>query len=87
MAEEKNPKEKDCPTCYGKGQAMISCCTGEAVHDDLDFCPTCHEHMGEDDCPDCDGTGKVPMDKDDFSETTSGVNSRAEHLRDIQAGH
>ena len=47
----------ECETCNGKGVAMFSCCTGEVVHSDIDLCPTCYEHLGEEDCEDCCGTG------------------------------
>lgn len=52
-----------CPTCDGKGEAVISCCTGEVIRDDYQMCPECHEHLGEDTCPDCEGSGKVEEDQ------------------------
>jgi hypothetical protein len=52
-----------CGTCYGKGEVMISCCTGDVVHSDYDLCPKCYEHMGLEECPDCGGTGLIKEEK------------------------
>lgn len=73
---------EECPTCNGKGEAVISCCTGEVVDDDIMMCPTCKEHLGEETCPDCDGKGHVPVEKEDFTDKTLGLGARAEMLRD-----
>jgi hypothetical protein len=59
-------KKVECPTCYGKGEATFSCCTGEVVNDDILMCPCCYEHLGEEECQDCDGTGFI----DEEQETT-----------------
>lgn len=48
-----------CDTCSGTGEAYVSCCTQEVVFSDTPMCPVCHEHLGEEECPDCDGTGEV----------------------------
>jgi len=84
MSKNKNIPEgkKVCETCNGNGQAVFSCCTGEVVDDDIMMCPKCHEHLGEEDCPDCDGTGHVDMDKEDFTDKIPGLNTIAEAMRD-----
>jgi hypothetical protein len=50
-------EQHECETCNGKGVAMFSCCTGEVVDEDMGLCPSCYEHLGEDTCEDCNGTG------------------------------
>jgi DnaJ-class molecular chaperone len=57
-------KKIECPTCYGAGEAAFSCCTGDVVTDDIMLCPCCHEHLGEEECPDCNGTGMVDEDQE-----------------------
>ena len=52
-------KMKTCETCDGKGEAVISCCTGDVVDIDIMMCPVCYEHLGEETCPDCDGKGET----------------------------
>ena len=71
-----------CPTCYGKGEVIYSCCTGEVVDDDLAICPKCHEHLGEETCEDCEGEGYVSEDKEDFSDKVEGLNSLSERHMD-----
>lgn len=66
---EKELEEKDCPTCGGSGECITSCCTGEIITDDFQMCPECHEHCGEGECPDCEGSGKVPLEQEEFSPT------------------
>lgn len=51
-------KEEVCYLCNGKGEVMLSCCTGDPVDEDIALCPKCKEHVAEDTCPECDGTGK-----------------------------
>lgn len=50
-----------CPDCDGKGEAYFSCCSGERVDADMPICPQCKEHLGEDECPTCNGTGLVSI--------------------------
>lgn len=50
---------KECEECKGKGYGVWSCCTGELVANDIMLCPTCYEHLGEEDCWECKGTGYV----------------------------
>jgi DnaJ-class molecular chaperone len=61
---------------------MVSCCTGEVLTGDYDICPECHEHCGEDTCPDCEGTGEVEDEKTDFADTVD-VQAKAEMLSDM----
>ncbi len=77
---------EDCPTCNGEKEVMISCCTQEVIHDDLDFCPECKEHMGLEECPDCKGIGMIipGTDQEDFHETATGMNEAAIRLADEQ---
>lgn len=51
-----------CEACSGKGEGIWSCCTGDRVDEDYAMCPRCHEHLGEEECQECDGTGLVPLD-------------------------
>jgi len=73
---------KTCETCYGNKEVIISCCTGDIVDDDIAMCPICYEHLGEETCPDCDGTGET---EDSISGSThiAGVATRGEHIHDI----
>lgn len=50
-------KIKKCRLCNGRGVAVFSCCTGEPVDSDYMICPECDEHLGEEECPECGGTG------------------------------
>lgn len=52
-------EKQECETCRGKGEVMLSCCTGDVVDEDFAICPTCYEHLGLEDCPDCEGTGVI----------------------------
>ena len=72
--------DRKCPTCRGKNQVMISCCTGQVIEDELGFCPDCKENMGLEECPDCQGIGKVPGSKKGFSDKRYGLNSQAEYF-------
>lgn len=79
MAKKEIPAgHKECETCNGHGEAVFSCCSGEVVRDDMMMCPTCHEHLGEEECPDCEGNGYVPEDKEDFTDTAPSLQAQAE---------
>ena len=54
-------KTKECEVCDGKGYGVWSCCDGELVDNDFAMCPTCHEHLGEEECDECSGTGKIAV--------------------------
>jgi len=53
-----------CEDCNGTGQAVYSCCTGDIIYSDLMMCPHCKEHLGEEDCYTCNGTGEVGADNE-----------------------
>ncbi len=72
----------ECLTCDGKGYACYSCCTQELITDDILMCPVCHEHLGEEECDDCDGTGKVPEEKTDFVDHAPSMQLAAESMED-----
>lgn len=57
-------KTKECSECNGKGKGYFSCCTHQMVEEELAMCPICKEHLGEDICEGCDGTGVVEDDLD-----------------------
>ena len=52
-------EEEECPACYGKKVGYFSCCTGDMVDEDTVMCPDCYEHLGEEECNLCDGTGVI----------------------------
>ena len=45
------------------------------------MCPTCYEHLGEEDCEDCNGTGKVKPGTE-LTPTISGLQARGENYMD-----
>jgi hypothetical protein len=52
-------EEEECPACYGKKVGYFSCCTGDMVDEDTAMCPSCYEHLGEEECSLCDGRGTI----------------------------
>ena len=48
-----------CESCNSSGEVMYSCCTGDIIEDDMAICPTCYEHLGDEECYDCRGTVSV----------------------------
>lgn len=82
--EEFKKEFKECPTCNGKGEAVFSCCTGEVVNDDIQLCPSCHEHLGEEQCQDCEGKGYVPEDQKEFTDIAPSLQAQAEAYQDEQ---
>lgn len=73
----------ECPTCNGSGEAVFSCCTGEVVHDDIMVCPECREHLGEETCEDCGGTGEIEDGTETAPEAPS-LQLKAEALSDAK---
>ena len=53
---------EECPDCNGSGTAFYSCCGGDRVDGDMPLCPTCKEHLGEEECDTCEGTGLVKIE-------------------------
>ncbi len=55
--------EITCPECDGSGTVLYSCCGDKMTGNAKDYliCPSCKEHLGEDEepCEYCDGTGKI----------------------------
>lgn len=82
---------EECNTCNGEGEAVFSCCGGDVVTGDLMMCPTCHEHLGPEECPDCGGEGFVKAE-DQTNPTKVDPQLQAENhgdwIRDmVEAGH
>ena len=50
-----------CDECDGRGWFIFSCCGDDITGNDIDLCPSCYEHCGDDeeDCEECDGTGEA----------------------------
>jgi len=62
ISEEKLNKEtEECPNCEGQKTFVWSCCGDDITHNDIDLCPTCGEHCGdeEEDCEVCNGLGFI----------------------------
>lgn len=39
----------ECPECEGTGKVFYSCCGDDIRGNDIDICPTCHEHCDTED--------------------------------------
>ena len=52
---------EDCLTCEGTGKTYYSCCGDDMRGQDIDLCPTCYEHQGDEGepCEECNGTGEI----------------------------
>ena len=74
--------KKECPDCNGKGKCYVSCCTGDIISSDFPMCPECHEHLGEDECELCHGTGEV--DEQECGNTKVDLITQAEYLSDLK---
>lgn len=51
----------ECERCEGEGKTNMSCC-GINIHgNDLDLCPDCGDHCGDESetCEDCKGSGEI----------------------------
>lgn len=50
-----------CESCDGDGYLIESCCGDNIKGNDIDLCPTCGEHCGDEQfpCPDCNGIGNI----------------------------
>jgi len=75
---------KECPDCRGAKVCVISCCTGDVITDDWQMCSVCHEHLGEDTCELCSGTGEVEDDEE--GSDTYDAQLVAENIQDLNRG-
>ena len=55
-----------CNECGGSGKAIYTCCGDNikgTIHEDYLMCPTCHEHIGDDEesCENCKGEGTIEI--------------------------
>jgi len=60
LTENKVNKETEvCSNCDGEQTFQYSCCGDDIKGNDIDICPTCGEHCGdeEEDCEVCNGLG------------------------------
>ena len=64
--EDREDEQIECEYCEGTGRLFFSCCGDDIRGNDIDLCPTCHEHCdteeGEE-CEECNGTGKLTIKK------------------------
>ena len=58
-SKELGYKVEFCEECDGDGVRRWSCCGDDITGNDIDLCPTCLEHCGDEteDCENCEGTG------------------------------
>tara|TARA_R110002020_G_scaffold220785_2_gene428782 strand:- start:41090 stop:41344 length:255 start_codon:yes stop_codon:yes gene_type:complete len=71
----------ECESCNGSGEVVVSCCTGDIIDDDFAMCPECYEHLGEEECSDCGGSGKIEVGTE-LSAKTKGLQTQAENYID-----
>ena len=58
------PRAEECQECEGTGRVFYSCCGDDIRGNDIDLCPTCHEHCDVEDgeeCESCGGTGYITV--------------------------
>ena len=48
-----------CPDCQGTGEAETSNCCDAKFDSDIRICSECLDHVGDNECYTCDGTGKI----------------------------
>jgi len=57
---EINPPDPiECEQCEGTGMSGTSECCGAEFDTDTMLCYECHDHCGEGECGECEGTGTV----------------------------
>lgn len=49
----------ECTECEGTGVNLLSNCCGAIFDEDIRICSDCKEHLGDNDCPECNGQGKI----------------------------
>ena len=56
------PNKEICEECDGDGWVRYSCCGDDIKGNDIDLCPSCLEHCGDEqeECDICNGTGIKP---------------------------
>ena len=50
---------KECTECEGTGVNLLSNCCGALYDNDYMICSECLEQLGDNDCPECNGQGKI----------------------------
>lgn len=71
-----------CPECNGTGEAVYSCCTGQVITGDIQICPKCKEHLGEEICQLCGGLGEV--EDGEYNIDMYDYQLQLEHLNQIR---
>lgn len=55
---------EQCESCQGSGIAETTNCCGASYDKDYMICTDCKEHLGDQECMDCDGIGKISVHTD-----------------------
>jgi RecJ-like exonuclease len=50
---------RECTECEGTGYSLLSNCCGAFFDTDIRICSECKEHIGDNDCTECNGQGKI----------------------------
>ena len=79
-------KKVECDWCEGTGDSgNFSCCGDDISGNDIDICPTCGEHCGEEyvECENCGGVGTmmVPETPEEKEEERQRNAARAEERK------
>ena len=61
MSKAIPPGFEKCEECEGSGMAVYSCCGDGVIIGDYPICPSCLEHLGEEECEACSGDGYLPI--------------------------
>ena len=59
---------KDCEDCLGSGIAITSNCCDAGYDLDIMICKECKEHLGDNECPSCNGQGIILKHENDTKE-------------------
>jgi hypothetical protein len=51
----RNKMKETCDVCEDRGYTVWSCCGDDITENDIDLCPSCGEHCGDEkeDCEEC----------------------------------